>query len=632
MASIEPNENPYRVLPDGLDVATPLEELLRHHNVWRWRGKVVAKEPFKLPEACCLTNRVEDITHCEPLLVPRQLTFWLLLALVVPVFGALSVVMLLAYGLKKQRIKVPVTRDSNAKVSMSQLFGELLVARSVLMQLGSLTTRDLASRSSAVLASATGEPRMPSIIPPGVALRLEAGAFGLGGAVVPFVKTATRSGRLLITDMTEYIPEEVWRSRDRIQQVQTQRLRELLAAVSEGNSFWQERFKAAAVDVGSIESLEDLQRLPVLFKQDLVDDQLANLPYGTNLTFAGTEYSRLHQTSGTTGKPLRWLDTPDSWDWMAECWRQIYHFAGLTAEDVLFLPFSFGPFIGFWGAFDGACRLGNLCIAGGGMSTDVRLRVLAENSATVLCCTPTYALRMAEVAEAEGVDLASGTVRMLIVAGEPGGSIPATRKRIETAWGARVIDHWGMTEIGSPGVEAVNRPGGLYLLETEFIAEVVAPETYEPVPAGEQGELLITNLGRIGSPVIRYRTGDLVRAAVPDPADEIQLTWLDGGILGRADDMVTVRGNNVFPSSIEAILREFDDVAEFRINIETKREMNHLSIEVEPTESRTDGLDDLEEEIRKRLKNRLGFQCDLQLVQHGALPRFEMKGRRLHRK
>ena len=110
------------------------------------------------------------------------------------------------------------------------------------------------------------------------------------------------------------------------------------------------------------------------------------------------------------------------------------------------------------------------------------------------------------------------------------------------------------------------------------------------------------------------------------------LTWLDGGILGRADDMVTVRGNNVFPSSIEAILREFDDVAEFRINIETKREMNHLSIEVEPTESRTDGLDDLEEEIRKRLKNRLGFQCDLQLVQHGALPRFEMKGRRLHRK
>ncbi|MFK7820046.1 MAG: phenylacetate--CoA ligase family protein, partial [Planctomycetaceae bacterium] len=229
------------------------------------------------------------------------------------------------------------------------------------------------------------------------------------------------------------------------------------------------------------------------------------------------------------------------------------------------------------------------------------------------------------------VDLASSDIRMLIVAGEPGGSIPATRNRIETAWGARVIDHWGMTEIGSPGVEAVDRPGGLYLLETEFIAEIVVPETYEPVEPGQQGELLITNLGRVGSPVIRYRTGDLVKAAVPDDSDEIQLMWLEGGILGRADDMVTVRGNNVFPSSIEAILREFDEVAEFRINIETQREMNHLRIEVEPVESRRDGLDELEQEIRKRLTNRLGFHCDLKLVDHGALPRFEMKGRRLHR-
>jgi phenylacetate-CoA ligase len=431
--------------------------------------------------------------------------------------------------------------------------------------------------------------------------------------------------------MNDYIPEQVWRDRTAIEDVQLARLQTLLRTVGESNSFWQKRFQAANFDPASVSSLSDFQRLPVLFKQDLVDDQLANLPYGTNLTFDFSKYSRLHQTSGTTGRPLRWLDTADSWSWMGECWRQIYLFAGVTSDDVMFLPFSFGPFIGFWGAFDGACRMGNLCIAGGGMSTEVRLRVMAENSATVLCCTPTYALRMAEVAEAEGVDLASGSVRMLIVAGEPGGSIPATRKRIETAWGARVIDHWGMTEIGSPGVEAVDRPGGLYVLETEFIAEVVTPETYEPVEPGEQGELLITNLGRIGSPVIRYRTGDLVRAEVSAESNEVQLMWLEGGILGRADDMVTVRGNNVFPSSIEAILREFDDVAEFRINIETRREMNHLRIEVEPSESRQDGLDDLEQEIRKRLRNRLGFQCDLRLVDHGALPRFEMKGRRLHR-
>ncbi len=188
-----------------------------------------------------------------------------------------------------------------------------------------------------------------------------------------------------------------------------------------------------------------------------------------------------------------------------------------------------------------------------------------------------------------------------------------------------------MTEIGSLTVEDVNRRGGLYVLETEVIAEIVQPETYEPVAPGEQGELLVTNLGRIGSPVIRYRTGDLVRAIQNEPDNPIQLMWLEGGILGRADDMVTIRGNNVFPSSVEAILREFDDVAEFRIHIETRREMNHLRVEVEPAESRSTGLDEFEHEIRRTLANRLGFQCELSLVPVGALPRFEMKGRRLHR-
>ncbi len=236
-----------------------------------------------------------------------------------------------------------------------------------------------------------------------------------------------RVGTLAIT-MTDYIAEEVWRDRPEIRRVQLARLQSMLKTVADGNWFWKKRFDAAGVDVGSIESLDDLRRMPVLFKQDLVDDQIANGPYGTNLTFDSSHYSRLHQTSGTTGKPLRWLDTADSWSWIAECWRQIYLLAGVTREDVLFLPFSFGPFIGFWGAFDGACRLGNLCIAGGGMSTEVRLRVLETNAATVLCCTPTYALRMAEVAQREGIDLASGSVRMLVVAGEPGGCIPATRK------------------------------------------------------------------------------------------------------------------------------------------------------------------------------------------------------------
>ena len=256
---------------------------------------------------------------------------------------------------------------------------------------------------------------------------------------------------------------------------------------------------------------------------------------------------------------------------------------------------------------------------------------MIENEATVLCCTPTYALRMAEVAAEQGIDLRETSVRMLIVAGEPGGAIPATRARIEKAWDARVIDHWGMTEIASLGVESEDRPGGMYLLETEVIAEIVDPETLEPVPHGETGELLITNLGRVGSPLIRYRTRDLVRAGTAEDPAGRQLLWLEGGILGRSDDMVTIRGNNVFPSSIEAVLRELEEVAEFRIDVQTVREMHELCITVEPTPDAADRLESVQDAAARALKQRLGFGCQVQGAEVGELPRFELKGRRFHR-
>ncbi|MCA9059111.1 MAG: AMP-binding protein, partial [Planctomycetaceae bacterium] len=254
-----------------------------------------------------------------------------------------------------------------------------------------------------------------------------------------------------------------------------------------------------------------------------------------------------------------------------------------------------------------------------------------ENEATVVCCTPSYAMRMAEVAAEHGIDLQESSVRMLIVAGEPGGAIPATRQRIESAWDARVIDHWGMTEIASLGVESADRPGGLYLLETECIAEILDPETLQPVTPGETGELVITNLGRLGSPLIRYRTRDLVKASTDsDPAGR-QLLWLDGGILGRSDDMVIVRGNNVFPSSIEAVIREVPEVAEFRVDVHTVRAMQELSITVEPTSEAANNADSLVNRVRELLRQRLGFGCRVLAAAPGELPRFELKGKRFFR-
>jgi len=423
--------------------------------------------------------------------------------------------------------------------------------------------------------------------------------------------------------------ETIWQDRSQIEALQSQRLVEMLQTIIPRNRFWTTKFQAAGVDMAAIQSLNDLSQLPLTTKQELVDSQAAQSPYGTNLSFPSTKFRRLHQTSGTTGRPIRWMDTQESWDWFMECWRQIYTLANVQSWDRFFFPFSFGPFIGFWAAFEGASRFGNFCIAGGGMSTSVRLQAMIENEATIVCCTPTYAMRMAEVAAAEGIDLKETSVRMLIVAGEPGGTIPATRARIEDAWEARVIDHWGMTEIGSLGIESEDRPGGLYLLETECIAEILDPETLEPVVPGAIGELVITNLGRIGSPLIRYRTRDLVKASTTaDPAGR-KLTWLDGGIIGRSDDMLFVRGNNVFPSSIEAVVREITDVAEYQIELKTVRAMQELCVVIEPTSDTAGNAAQLLQQVQSALRQRLGFVIDVRAVTPGELPRYELKSRRV---
>ncbi len=409
----------------------------------------------------------------------------------------------------------------------------------------------------------------------------------------------------------------------------------MLATVLPANPFYRRKYPG--LDPNDIRSAADLAHLPFTTKAELVADQAAHPPYGTNLTYPLERYSRLHQTSGTSsGQPLRWLDTPESWDALTGCWRTNFALMGLVPGDRLFFPFSFGPFLGFWTAFDAATRAGFLSIAGGGMSTGARLRCLLDHRATVLFATPTYALHLAETAAAEGIDIAGGAVRAVVVAGEPGGNIPATRARIERAWNARVFDHYGMTEVGPVATEAArsdssdgnDRPGELYLLECDYLAEVVDRATGEPVAAGECGELVLTNLGRLGSPLIRYRTGDLVRIA-PDP-DPAGRTWrrLAGGILGRADDMIHVRGNNLYPSAIEAIVRRFADVAEYRIHVDRANPLADVRLELEPTGGDGAGL---AEAVGRAVRDELLFRVEVTTVPPGSLPRFEMKARRVVR-
>lgn len=399
-------------------------------------------------------------------------------------------------------------------------------------------------------------------------------------------------------------------------------LRHLLGEVLASNPFYQNKMREAGfTSVEDLRSLDDLRALPFTTKQELVDDQNAHPLFGTNLTFPSERYIRMHQTSGTTGRPLRWLDTAESWAWWGRCWATIYRAASVGAGDRIYFPFSFGPFIGFWAGWAGSQEVGAMAISGGGQNSEQRLKNMIDLRATVACCTPSYALHLAEVARHLNLDLQSAPVRAIIVAGEPGGSIPSTKKQIEAEWSAQVFDHTGATEVGAHGFTCLSQCG-VHLNEAEFVIEVIDPHTGNP---SETGELILTNLGRAGMPVIRYRSGDVVKLdRLPCDCGRT-FVRMDGGILGRADDMLTVRGVNIFPSAVENIIRRQKEVIEFAAEVYKMQELDEMEIRIEVADGNADRI---AENLAHDLQQSLGLRLRVTPVPAGQLPRYELKARR----
>ena len=417
--------------------------------------------------------------------------------------------------------------------------------------------------------------------------------------------------------------------RERLRKLQFDKLQRLLHEICGRNRFYTKKWNDAGVVPDNIHSLSDFQKLPLTCKSELVRAQEDAPPFGTNATFSLDTYTRVHQTSGTTGTPLRVVDTPESWDWWGYCWGHVLRGAGVTASDRVFLPFSFGPFIGFWATVEGAKRVGAMMIPGGGWDSIQRLRMMRDLGATVVCCTPTYALRLAEVAREEHFDMQSLSVRALIHAGEPGASVERTKARIEAAWGAKCFDHAGASEVGAHSFECEVQPAGIHLIESEFIAEVIDSQTGQEARAGETGELVITNLGRPGFPVIRYRTGDLVRLNLSPCACGRTFARFDGGLLGRSDDMVTIRGVNVYPTAIENVIRQFGSVDEFQVTVTTAQEMRQLEVEIEVVPG--NDSEHVRTHVEQAIYHALSLRPTVKVAKPGTLAHFEMKARRFRR-
>ncbi|MEW6130390.1 MAG: AMP-binding protein [Acidobacteriota bacterium] len=415
---------------------------------------------------------------------------------------------------------------------------------------------------------------------------------------------------------------------DSLREWQNQRLRNLLAEIKP-NQFYREKFKARGLEFNDIKTVEDLRALAFTTKSELVAEQAQHPPFGRLLTYPRSRYRYLHQTSGTTGRPLKWLDTAESWQWFVDGWGYVFRGAGVSEDDLIFCAFSFGPYISHWVAIVGGWNIGAMCLAGGGLNSEQRLQTLLDNQCTVLLCTPTYALHLADRAAELGIDLRNSSIRTTIHAGEPGASLPNIRKRIESAWGATCYDHAGATEVGAWAFACAQERAAIHLNEAEFIFEVIDPQSGELLDAGKRGELVITNLGRAAMPVLRYRTGDLVEIIDEPCACGRSFARIKGGVLGRADDMMIVRGVNIYPGAIDDLLGGLANIAEYEVQIRSISGMHDLLIKFEPTDAT--GFQETSQTIANAFRNRFNIRVSIEGVASGSLPRYEFKARRYKR-
>lgn len=430
-------------------------------------------------------------------------------------------------------------------------------------------------------------------------------------------------------------PKHETLSREELQALQLLKLRRLCEWAYATTPFHQRKFDEAGFRPDHIQTFDDIRRIPFMTREEWMASLQEKPLFGDTLATDPTNAIRYHLTSGTSGRtPIRVLDGTKDWDWISEMWCYGLWGFGIRPEDSVYFAFGYGSFIGFWGAHYACEKIGALVVPGGAQTTESRIKQIVELGVTTVASTPTYALHLWQKAREMGIDLATQSkVNKVILSGEPAGSIPAVKRQLEEAWGAQCGDTAGMTEIGTIMIfECSHHSGGTHIIEDHFIEEVLDPNSAEPVDYGELGERVVTSFGRGFIPLIRYRTRDMVMK-VPASTCTCGRTWdlYSGGIRGRWDDMKLIRGTNVYPSAVEAIIREYPAIDEFQIYIWRKDEIQDeidIKLEIKP------GFEHSWPELQTRLAKDLaeaheGLRFNVVRMDYGSLPRFELKARRM---
>ncbi|HEX9441895.1 MAG TPA: phenylacetate--CoA ligase [Roseiflexaceae bacterium] len=416
-------------------------------------------------------------------------------------------------------------------------------------------------------------------------------------------------------------------SRPEMEQLQVARLRAALTRVSEAVPFYREKLVQACVTADSIRTLDDLARVPFTTKQDLRD----HYPFGL-FAVPMRQIVRFHASSGTTGKLTVVGYTSNDIALWADVIARALAAAGVTDEDIVHNAYGYGLFTGGLGFHYGAEHLGAKVIPVSGGNTRRQIQLMRDFGSTVLCCTPSYALLIAETAAEEGIDPASLALKIGLFGAEPWSE--RMRQEIESRLGLLALDHYGLSEVIGPGVasECVHKQG-LHICEDHFIPEIVDPDSSARLPDGEIGELVFTCVTKEALPLLRYRTRDRTRL-IREPCACGRTTARMQKVLGRTDDMIIVRGVNVFPSQIETVLLEFGEVApHYQIVVDRGRDLlDELDVLVEASAEvfqSQERLSQLEQRLGYSMQSALGIVCKVRLVAPKQIQRSEGKAVRV---